>query len=126
MLSTDDPLRVFQQPATAAAIAPRRIEVVAGRGSSDITFPLFDLDVRNYDMLYRSKLELLIAANNNDRVTFSGPHRQQPLNDALIVPRPEQPLKIWLGTGGSTESVLRAVKLGLPMFLGILGGTAEH
>ena len=125
MLSTDDPQRVFQQPATAAAIAPRRIEVVAGRGSSDITFPLFDLDVRNSDMLYRSTLELLIAANTHDRVTFSGPDRQ-PLNDALIVPRPEQPLKIWLGTGGSTESVLRAVKLGLPMFLGILGGTAEH
>ncbi|SCF33612.1 Flavin-dependent oxidoreductase, luciferase family (includes alkanesulfonate monooxygenase SsuD and methylene tetrahydromethanopterin reductase) [Micromonospora purpureochromogenes] len=126
VLSTDDPLRVFQQLATAAAIAPGRIEVVAGRGSSDITFPLFDLDVRNYDMLYRSKLDLLIAANEHHRVTWKGPHRQRPLNDALIVPRPEQPLKIWLGTGGSPESVLRAVELGLPMFLGILGGTAEH
>jgi alkanesulfonate monooxygenase SsuD/methylene tetrahydromethanopterin reductase-like flavin-dependent oxidoreductase (luciferase family) len=126
VLSTDDPLRVFQQLATAAAIAPGRIEVVAGRGSSDITFPLFDLDVGNYDMLYRSKLDLLIAANAHHRVTFNGPHRQRPLNNALIMPRPEQPLKIWLGTGGSPESVLRAVELGLPMFLGILGGTAEH
>jgi alkanesulfonate monooxygenase SsuD/methylene tetrahydromethanopterin reductase-like flavin-dependent oxidoreductase (luciferase family) len=126
VLSTDDPLRVFEQMATAAAIAPGRIEIVAGRGSSDITFPLFDLDVRDYDMLYRSKLDLLIAANRHERVTWTGPHRRQPLTEALIVPRPEQPLKIWLGTGGSPDSVLRAVELGLPMFLGILGGTAEH
>jgi alkanesulfonate monooxygenase SsuD/methylene tetrahydromethanopterin reductase-like flavin-dependent oxidoreductase (luciferase family) len=126
VLSTDDPVRVFQQLATAAAIAPGRIEVVAGRGSSDITFPLFDLDVGDYDMLYRSKLDLLIAANAHDRVNWKGPHRQRPVTNALIVPRPEQPLKIWLGTGGSPESVLRAVELGLPMFLGILGGTAQH
>src|SRR3954469_7710124 len=126
VLSTDEPLRVFQQLATAAAIAPGRIEAVAGRGSSDITFPLFDLDVRDYDMLYRSKLDLLLAANAAERITWSGPHRRRALQDALIVPRPEQPLKIWLGTGGSPESVGRAVELGLPMFLGILGGTAEH
>jgi alkanesulfonate monooxygenase SsuD/methylene tetrahydromethanopterin reductase-like flavin-dependent oxidoreductase (luciferase family) len=126
VLSTDDPLRVFEQMATAAAIAPGRVEIVAGRGSSDITFPLFDLDVGDYDMLYRSKLDLLLTANRHDRVTFNGPHRRQPLTDALVVPRPEQPLKIWLGTGGSPDSVLRAVELGLPMFLGILGGTADH
>jgi alkanesulfonate monooxygenase SsuD/methylene tetrahydromethanopterin reductase-like flavin-dependent oxidoreductase (luciferase family) len=126
VLSTDEPLRVFQQLATAAAIAPGRIEAVAGRGSSDITFPLFDLDVRNYDMLYSSKLQLLLEANRHDRVTWSGPHRRRPLDDTLIVPRPEQPLKVWLGSGGSPESVGRAVELGLPLFLGILGGTAEH
>lgn len=126
VLSTDEPIRVFQQLATAAAIAPGRIEVVAGRGSSDITFPLFDLDARDYDMLYRSKLDLLIAVNGQDRVAWSGPHRQQLLVDAMIVPRPEQPLRVWLGTGGSPGSVLRAVELGLPMFLGILGGTPEH
>jgi alkanesulfonate monooxygenase SsuD/methylene tetrahydromethanopterin reductase-like flavin-dependent oxidoreductase (luciferase family) len=126
VLSTDEPIRVFQQLATAAAIAPGRIEAVAGRGSSDITFPLFDLDVRDYDMLYRSKLDLLLQLNDSERVTWSGPHRQRALEDTLVVPRPEQPLKIWLGTGGSPESVMRAVELGLPMFLGILGGTAEH
>jgi alkanesulfonate monooxygenase SsuD/methylene tetrahydromethanopterin reductase-like flavin-dependent oxidoreductase (luciferase family) len=126
VLSTDEPIRVFQQLATAAAIAPGRIEVVAGRGSSDITFSLFDLDVSDYEMLYASKLDLLIALNSHDRVTWSGPHRHQPLNDRLVVPRPEQPLRIWLGTGGSPESVLRAAQLGLPMFLGILGGTPEH
>jgi alkanesulfonate monooxygenase SsuD/methylene tetrahydromethanopterin reductase-like flavin-dependent oxidoreductase (luciferase family) len=126
VLSTDEPIRVFQQLATAAAIAPGRIEVVAGRGSSDITFSLFDLDVSDYEMLYASKLDLLIALNSYDRVTWSGPHRHQPLNDRLVVPHPEQPLRIWLGTGGSPESVLRAAQLGLPMFLGILGGTPEH
>ena len=126
VLSTDDPIRVFEQLATAAAIAPGRIEVVAGRGSSPVTFPLFDHDERDYDMLFSSKLDLLLAANSQDRVTWNGPHRRRPLSDALIVPRPEQPLQIWLGTGGSPESVLRAVEPGLPMFLGILGGTPRH
>jgi alkanesulfonate monooxygenase SsuD/methylene tetrahydromethanopterin reductase-like flavin-dependent oxidoreductase (luciferase family) len=126
VLSTDEPIRVFQQLATAAAIAPGRIDVVAGRGSSAITFPIFDLDERDYDMLYSSKLELLLELNCHERVTWSGPHRRRPLHDTLIVPRPEQPLRIWLGTGGSPESVMRAVELGVPMFLGILGGTPEH
>ena len=107
VLSTDEPIRVFQQLATAAAIAPGRIEAVAGRGSSAITFPLFDLDERDYDMLYSSKLDLLLELNRHDRVTWSGPHRRRPLEVTLVVPRPEQPLRIWLGTGGSPESVLR-------------------
>jgi alkanesulfonate monooxygenase SsuD/methylene tetrahydromethanopterin reductase-like flavin-dependent oxidoreductase (luciferase family) len=126
VLSTDEPIRVFQQLATAAAIAPGRIEPVAGRGSSDTSFPLFDLNPSDYDMLYSSKLELLLALNANESVTWSGPHRRQPLEDRLVLPRPEQPLKIWLGTGGSPESAMRAVELRLPMFLGILGGTPEH
>lgn len=126
VLSTDEPIRVFEQLATAAAIAPGRIDVVAGRGSSDITFQLFDLDERDYDMLFASKLELLLALNRGERVTWNGPHRQRPLVETLVVPRPEQPLKVWLGTGGSPNSVLRAANLGLPMFLGILGGTVEH
>jgi alkanesulfonate monooxygenase SsuD/methylene tetrahydromethanopterin reductase-like flavin-dependent oxidoreductase (luciferase family) len=126
VLSTDEPIRVFQQLATAAAIAPGRVEAVAGRGSSTITFPIFDLDEREYDMLYASKLELLLAVNDRDQVTWNGPHRRRPLDSALIVPRPEQPLRIWLGSGGSPESVLRAVQLGVPLFLGILGGTPQH
>jgi alkanesulfonate monooxygenase SsuD/methylene tetrahydromethanopterin reductase-like flavin-dependent oxidoreductase (luciferase family) len=126
VLSTDDPIRVFQQLATAAAIAPGRVEAVAGRGSSAITFPIFDLDENDYDMLFASKLDLLLAANASDRVTFAGPHRRRPLHDALIVPHPEQPLRIWLGSGGSPGSVVRAADLGLPLFLGILGGTPQH
>lgn len=126
VLSTDDPIRVFQQLATASALAPGRIELVAGRGSSTITFPLFDHDERDYDMLYASKLALLMAVNKDENLTWDGPHRTRPLQDVTVVPRPEEPLKIWLGTGGSPNSVYRAVELGLPMFLGVLGGTPEH
>jgi alkanesulfonate monooxygenase SsuD/methylene tetrahydromethanopterin reductase-like flavin-dependent oxidoreductase (luciferase family) len=126
VLSTDEPIRVFEQLATAASIAPGRIEVVAGRGSSTITFPLFDYVESDYDMLYASKLDLLMAINAGERVTWSGPHRRRPLEDMTIFPRPESPLRIWLGTGGSPESVYRAAEWGLPMFLGILGGTPEH
>lgn len=126
VLSTDDPIRVYQQLATAASIAPGRIEAVAGRGSSTITFPLFDQAEHDYDMLYASKLDLLMAVNASENLTWNGPHRTRPLQSVTVFPRPEQPLKIWLGTGGSPESVYRAVELGLPMFLGILGGTPEH
>lgn len=126
VLSTDEPIRVFQQLATAAALAPGRIETVAGRGSSTITFPLFDHDEHDYDMLYASKLNLLMALNAGENISFTGPHRTRPLRNTTVFPRPETPLKIWLGTGGSPDSVYRAVELGLPMFLGILGGTPEH
>lgn len=126
VLSTDDPIRVYQQLATAASMAPGRIELVAGRGSSTITFPLFDYDEHDYDLLYSSKLQLLMAINAGEDVTWHGPHRNRPLQGVTVFPRPEQPLKIWLGTGGSPDSVYRAVELGLPMFLGILGGTPEH
>ena len=126
VLSTEEPVRVFEQLATAAAIAPGRIDVVAGRGSSDITFQLFDQDPGDYDLLFSSKLELLLALNRREQVTWNGPHRRRPLQDTLVVPRPEQPLRIWLGTGGSPESVFSAAELGVPMFLGILGGTPEH
>ncbi len=73
-----------------------------------------------------SKLDLLLAANADERITWSGPHRRRPLQDAHMVPRPEERLKIWLGSGGSPESVGRSVELGMPLFLGILGGTPEH
>jgi alkanesulfonate monooxygenase SsuD/methylene tetrahydromethanopterin reductase-like flavin-dependent oxidoreductase (luciferase family) len=126
VLSTDEPIRVFEQMATAASIAPGRIEIVAGRGSSNITFTLFDYDESDYDMLYASKLELLMAINAGEQVSWEGPHRRRPLANATIFPRPESPLRIWLGTGGSPESVYRAAEWGLPMFLGILGGTPEH
>jgi alkanesulfonate monooxygenase SsuD/methylene tetrahydromethanopterin reductase-like flavin-dependent oxidoreductase (luciferase family) len=77
-------------------------------------------------MLYASKLDLLLAINAGEKVSWSGPHRRRPLVDATVFPRPESPLRIWLGTGGSPESVYRAAEWGLPMFLGILGGTPEH
>lgn len=126
VLSTDEPIRVFQQLTTAAAIAPGRIDLVAGRGSSATTFPIFDLDERDYDMLFSSKLGLLLQLNRDERVTWKGPHRRRGLQDIRIVPRPDEPLRIWLGSGGSAESVQRAAELGLPLFLGILGGSSDH
>lgn len=126
VLSTDDPIRVFEQLSVADAIAPGRVEAVAGRGSSTITFDLFDHDEGDYDMLFASKLELLMAINTEESVTFDGPHRRKPLRNTTVYPRPATPLPLWLGTGGSPGSVMRAVELGLPMFIGVLGGTPEH
>ena len=126
VLSTEEPIRLYQQLSTAAAIAPGRVDIVAGRGSSDITFSLFDLNENNYDLLFNSKFDMLLHLNNNERITWNGRHRSKGLNDMLIVPKPDDALKIWLGTGGSSNSVLRAAELGVPLFLGILGGTPDH
>lgn len=126
VLSTDDPIRVFEQLSIADALAPGRIEAVAGRGSSTITFDLFDYDEADYDMLFASKLDLLLAVNSGENVSFAGAHRRKALSNTTVYPRPDMPLPIWLGTGGSPSSVQRAVELGLPMFIGILGGTPEH
>jgi alkanesulfonate monooxygenase SsuD/methylene tetrahydromethanopterin reductase-like flavin-dependent oxidoreductase (luciferase family) len=126
VLSTDDPVRVYQQHATASAISGGRVDITVGRGSSTDSFPLFGYDVSDYDALYASKLDLLLAVNDNERVTWSGPFRALPLRDAVVVPRAEPKLKIWLGTGGNTESTLRAAQLGLPIAYGILSGDALH
>lgn len=126
VLSTDDPIRLYQQHATADALAPGRIEITAGRGSSVDSFPLFGYHLEDYDRLYAAKLDLLLAVNRGERVTWKGPFRDIPLEDALVVPRAEQPLKIWLGTGGNPESSVRAGVLGLPIAYGILSGTAQH
>lgn len=104
VLSTDDPIRVYQQHTTADALAPGRIEITAGRGSSVDSFPLFGYHLEDYDALYAAKLDLLLTVNRQERVTWKGPFRDVPLEDALVVPRARQPLKIWLGTGGNPES----------------------
>ncbi|WP_109526719.1 MULTISPECIES: LLM class flavin-dependent oxidoreductase [Nocardia] len=126
VLSTDDPIRAFEQLAIADAIAPGRIDAVAGRGSSTITFDLFDHDEADYDLLFASKLDLLLTVNTTENIDFAGPHRRKPLRDNTVYPRPARPLPIWLGTGGSPNSVIRAAELGVPMFIGILGGTPQH
>ena len=114
VLSTDDRSACFNSSPPPRQSRPGGIEVVASCGSSALTFSIFDLEERDYDMLFRSTLDLLLALNGQERVTWSGPHRRRPLKDMPIVPRPEQPLRIWLGTGGSPESVLRAAELGVP------------
>ncbi|MGO4385168.1 LLM class flavin-dependent oxidoreductase [Specibacter sp. RAF43] len=124
IISTDDPVRVFQQFSTADAISGGRVEITAGRGSSVETFPLFGFDLDDYDRLYAEKLELLMAINDSPtaNVSWSGTVRA-PIHDLAVVPRPVHgKLPIWLATGGSAPSSARAGKLGLPISYGIIGG----
>lgn len=102
-----------------------RVDIAAGRGSSVDSFPLFGLDVDDYDRLNAEKLDLLLAINADERVTWSGSVRPA-LDAQLVVPRVEGGLKIWLGTGGNPRSSVRAGQLGLPIAYGILGGTSTH
>jgi probable LLM family oxidoreductase len=122
VLSSDDPVRVFEQFAHVDLISGGRAEIMAGRGSFIESFPLFGYDLRDYDELFTEKLELLLAIRDNERVTWHGTHRA-PLENARIWPRPVQDqLPIWVAVGGSPESVVRAARLGLPLALAIIGG----
>jgi probable LLM family oxidoreductase len=122
VLSSDDPVRVFQQFAHVDLISCGRAEIMAGRGSFTESFPLFGYELRDYDELFSEKLELLLAIRDSPRVTWSGRHRA-PLEDAVVWPRPvQEPLPVWIAVGGTRESVLRAARLGLPMTLAIIGG----
>jgi alkanesulfonate monooxygenase SsuD/methylene tetrahydromethanopterin reductase-like flavin-dependent oxidoreductase (luciferase family) len=124
VLGTDDPARVYQQAAIAWAVSGGRVDLTVGRGSSTDSFPLFGYDVADYDQLFADKLDLLLTVNANERVTWSGTTRPS-LQDAVVVPRVEGGLKIWLGTGGNPGSCVRAGVLGLPLAFGILSGTTE-
>lgn len=128
IISTDDPVRVYQQFAIADAISGGgRIEITAGRGSSVETFPLFGFDLADYDELYANQLDLLMTLNNSttEQVTWAG-RRRPALNDLAVVPRPAGgKLPLWLATGGNAGSSARAGKLGLPVSYGIIGG-APH
>jgi probable LLM family oxidoreductase len=122
VLSSDDPVRVFQQFAHVDLISGGRAEIMAGRGSFIESFPLFGYDLGDYDELFSEKLELLLAIRDNERITWSGKHRA-PLEDAVVWPRPVQdPLPVWVAVGGTPESVVRAARLGLPLTLAIIGG----
>ncbi len=122
VLSTDDPVRVFQQFATVDALSNGHAEITAGRGSSKESYPLFGYELADYDQLYAEKLDLLQLLNEQETVTWSGEYRPA-LQDALVVPRPENgQLKLWLGTGGSPGSSVRAGRRGLPVVYGIIGG----
>ena len=125
VLSTDDPIRLYQQMAIASIVSGRRVEIIAGRGSSTDSFPLFGYNLDDYDQLYADKLGMLLAVNGSERVSWESPFRA-PLSDALVVPRPDQPIPIWLGTGGNPGSTVRAAQAGLPVSYGILSGTPQH
>ena len=122
VLSSDDPVRVFQDFATLDLISDGRAEIMAGRGSFIESFPLFGYDLGDYDDLFSEKLELLLRLRESERVTWSGKHRA-PLDDAGVYPRPLQdPLPVWIAVGGTPQSVVRAALLGLPLAIAIIGG----
>ena len=122
VLSSDDPVRVFQDFATLDLLSGGRAEIMAGRDSFIESFPLFGYDLDDYDELFAEKLELLLQLRDGHRVTWSGQHRA-PLNDLGVYPRPLQnPLPVWIAVGGTPQSVVRAGTLGLPLALAIIGG----
>lgn len=122
VLSAADPVRVFQQFATLDLLSRGRAEMVVGRGSFIEAFPLFGLELEDYDSLFSEKLELLLKIRDSNHVQWSGRHRPA-LNGEGIFPRPLQnPIPIWLGVGGTPASFERAGKLGLPLMVAIIGG----
>jgi probable LLM family oxidoreductase len=126
VLSSDDPVRVFQDFATLDLLSGGRAEITAGRGSFVESFPLFGYDLDDYDELFAEKLDLLLALRDGERVTWTGAHRPA-LQDAGVYPRPLQdPLPVWVAVGGTPASVVRAGVLGLPLALAIIGGVPER
>jgi probable LLM family oxidoreductase len=126
VLSSDDPVRVFQEFAEVDLLSGGRAEIMAGRGSFIESFPLFGYDLDDYDELYAEKLDLLLRIRENPRVTWAGRHRPA-LEDAVVWPRPVQdPLPVWVAVGGSPGSVVRAGTLGLPLTVAIIGGTVDR
>lgn len=122
VLSSDDPVRVFQQFATLDLISNGRAEIMVGRGSFIESFPLFGYDLNDYDALFDEKLRLLLRIRESECITWSGRFRP-PIEDQCIYPRPVQdPLPVWVAVGGSPPSVVRAGTLGLPVILAIIGG----
>jgi probable LLM family oxidoreductase len=126
VLSSDDPIRLFQQFATLDLISGGRAEIVVGRGSFIESYPLFGHDLRDYDMLFAEKLDLLLKAREAASVHWSGTHRP-PLTGEGVYPRPvQQPLPVRIGVGGTPESFARAGRLGLPLAVAIIGGEARR
>jgi len=126
VLSSDDPVRVYQQFSTLDAISNGRAEIMAGRGSFIESFPLFGYSLEDYDELFNEKLELLLKIRDSEKVSWPGGHRPA-IDDRGVYPRSvQQPLPVWIGSGGNPESVVRAGMLGLPLVLAIIGGQPEQ
>jgi len=122
VLSSDDPVRVFQQFSTVDLLSGGRAEIMAGRGSFIESFPLFGYDLKDYDELFSEKLEMLLQLNENEFITWKGKHTQT-INNRGVYPRPYQnKLPVWIAVGGTPESIVRAAEHGLPMALAIIGG----
>ncbi|PYO79397.1 MAG: LLM class flavin-dependent oxidoreductase [Gemmatimonadetes bacterium] len=126
VLSSADPVRVFQNFATLDLLSNGRAEMVVGRGSFVDSFPLFGYRLEEYDSLFAEKLDLLLKIRDNEHVTWSGKHRPA-LTGQGVYPRPVQdPLPIWLGVGGTPQSFARAGALGLPLMVAIIGGRTHR
>src|SRR5688572_16441534 len=122
VLSSDDPVRVFQDFATLDLISGGRAEIMAGRGSFIESYPLFGYDLDDYDELFAEKLAMLLRLRESERVTWQGKHTQS-LENLGVYPRPVQrPLPLWIAVGGTPQSVVRAGTLGLPLAVAIIGG----
>ncbi|MEM1001870.1 MAG: LLM class flavin-dependent oxidoreductase [Bacteroidota bacterium] len=126
VLSTSDPVRVFQNFATIDLISNGRTEIVVGRGSFVDSFPLFGYNLKDYDAIFAEKLDLLLKIRDNEVVSWSGKFRP-PLREQAIYPRPKQKkLPIWLGVGGTAASFARAGTLGLPLMMAVIGGQTHR
>jgi alkanesulfonate monooxygenase SsuD/methylene tetrahydromethanopterin reductase-like flavin-dependent oxidoreductase (luciferase family) len=125
VLSSQDPVRVFQQFATLDQISNGRADIVVGRGAFTESFPLFGYNISDYDELFDEKLRLLVRLRDEERVTWSGKFRS-PLKDAEVTPRPfQEVLPIWVGIGGTPASAVRAGALGLPMMMGFFASPEQ-
>ena len=126
VLSSDDPVRVYQDFATLDLLSNGRAEIWAGRGSFTESFPLFGNDLADYDELFAEKLALLLKVRESERVSWAGGHRPA-IDDRGVNPRAlQEPLPVWIAVGGTPESAVRAGALGLPMTLAIIGGMPER
>ncbi|MBF0694945.1 MAG: LLM class flavin-dependent oxidoreductase [Flavobacterium sp.] len=126
VLSSDDPVRVFQDFATVDLLSAGRAEIMAGRGSFIESFPLFGFDLHDYDQLFTEKLDLLLKLNEGEMVSWSGKHRAS-IHNLGVYPRPlQQKIPIWLAAGGTPASAIRAATLGMPLMLAIIGGMPQQ
>ena len=126
VLSSDDPIRVFERFSTLNAASSGRAEVTLGRGSFTESFPLFGFDLAQYEELFEEKLDLFVAVLRNETVTWQG-HLRPPLKNQRVFPPVENgPLRTWVGVGGSPESVVRAAHYDLPLALAIIGGDPKR
>ncbi|HEX2860031.1 MAG TPA: LLM class flavin-dependent oxidoreductase, partial [Lacunisphaera sp.] len=126
VLSSDDPVRVFQQFATLDLVSQGRAEIIVGRGSFIESYPLFGFDLDDYEELAAEKLELLLKLRAETNVHWTGRHRA-PLTGQGVYPRPVQnPLPVFIGVGGTPASVIRAATLGLPLIVAIIGGSPRQ